>query len=126
MAEMFDEKENYYFVRFNDWHRGFLDDSYKNVSKDGWAKRFKYFVCLKNEIPCSAVQRMNSSSNQQDIKLYYKGNIQTTEAIPKIQTAFSAGNQSGTGSQSSVNTSGFSNVNPPSVQSANVGNGHMI
>ncbi|KAJ0870935.1 putative transcription factor interactor and regulator CCHC(Zn) family [Helianthus annuus] len=72
------------------------------------------------------IARMNSSSNQQDIKLYYKGNVQTVETSPKIQTAFSAGNQSGSGSQSSVNTSGFSNVNPPSVQSASVGNGHMI
>ena len=72
------------------------------------------------------IARMNSLSNQQDIKLYYKGNVQTVEASPKIQTAFSAGNSSGSVSQSSINTSGFSNVNPPSVQSSNVGNGHVI
>ncbi|KAF5799060.1 putative transcription factor interactor and regulator CCHC(Zn) family [Helianthus annuus] len=72
------------------------------------------------------IARMNSSSNQQDIKLYYKGNVQTVEASPKIQTAFSAGNSSGSVSQSSINTSGFSNVNPLSVQSSNVGNEHMI
>ncbi|KAJ0653744.1 hypothetical protein HanOQP8_Chr15g0587011 [Helianthus annuus] len=72
------------------------------------------------------IARLNSSSNQQDIKLYYKGNVQTVEASPKIQTAFSAGNSSRSVSQSSINTSGFSNVNPLSVQSANVGNGHMI
>ena len=46
---MFDEQENYYFERFNDWHHGFLDEGYRKVSKDGWAKRFKYFVCLKDE-----------------------------------------------------------------------------
>ncbi|KAJ0694785.1 hypothetical protein HanPI659440_Chr15g0612761 [Helianthus annuus] len=33
------------------------------------------------------IARMNSSSHQQDIKLYYKGNVQTVEASPKIQTA---------------------------------------
>ncbi|MFS7997636.1 hypothetical protein Hanom_Chr12g01144091 [Helianthus anomalus] len=49
MAKMFDEQENYYFETFNDWHRGFIDDSYSNVKKVGWEKRFKYFVCLKNE-----------------------------------------------------------------------------
>ncbi|KAJ0692724.1 putative transcription factor interactor and regulator CCHC(Zn) family [Helianthus annuus] len=72
------------------------------------------------------IARMNSSSHQQDIKLYYKGNVQTVEASPKIQTAFSAGNSSGTPSPSSVNSSGFSTVNPPSVQSASAGNGHSI
>ncbi|KAM0062129.1 hypothetical protein Hdeb2414_s0004g00144451 [Helianthus debilis subsp. tardiflorus] len=40
------------------------------------------------------IARMNSSTHQQDIKLYYKGNVQTAEASPKIQTAFTAGNQS--------------------------------
>ncbi|KAJ0878177.1 putative transcription factor interactor and regulator CCHC(Zn) family [Helianthus annuus] len=69
---------------------------------------------------------MNSSSHQQDIKLYYKGNVQTVKASPKIQTAFTAGNSSGSVSQSSLNTSGFSSVNPPSVQSTTVGNEHMI
>ncbi|KAJ0531882.1 hypothetical protein HanIR_Chr09g0390521 [Helianthus annuus] len=49
MAMVFDEQENYYFERFNDWHHGFLDEGYRKVSKDGWAKRFKYFVCLKDE-----------------------------------------------------------------------------
>ena len=49
MAMVFDEQENYYFERFNDWHRGFIDDSYRNVKKDGWVKRFKYFVSLQNE-----------------------------------------------------------------------------
>ncbi|KAJ0445529.1 putative transcription factor interactor and regulator CCHC(Zn) family [Helianthus annuus] len=72
------------------------------------------------------IARMHSSSHQQDIKLYYKGNVQTVEASPKIQTTFSAGNSSGTSNPSSVNTSGFSNVNPPSVQSASAGNGHLI
>ncbi|KAM0002005.1 hypothetical protein Hdeb2414_s0348g00873521 [Helianthus debilis subsp. tardiflorus] len=72
------------------------------------------------------IARMNSSNAQQDIKLYYKGNVEKTEASSKIRTAFSVGNSSGSGSQSSVNTSGFSNVNPPSVQSTSVGNGHMI
>ncbi|MFS8024735.1 putative transcription factor interactor and regulator CCHC(Zn) family [Helianthus anomalus] len=46
---VFDEQENCYFERFNDWHHGFLDEGYRKVSKDGWAKRFKYFVCLKDE-----------------------------------------------------------------------------
>ncbi|KAJ0575152.1 hypothetical protein HanIR_Chr05g0209571 [Helianthus annuus] len=69
---------------------------------------------------------MNSSTHQQDIKLYYKGNVQTAEASPKIQTAFSAGNQSEPSSQGSVNTSGFSTVNPPSAQSTSVGNGHLL
>ncbi|KAJ0433365.1 hypothetical protein HanIR_Chr17g0869461 [Helianthus annuus] len=49
MAMMFDEQENYYFERFNDWHHGSLDEGYRKVSKDGWAKRFKYFVCLKDK-----------------------------------------------------------------------------
>ncbi|XP_022007463.1 uncharacterized protein LOC110906666 [Helianthus annuus] len=38
---------------------------------------------------------MNNSGGQQDIKMYYKGNIQNVEASPKIQTAFSAENSSG-------------------------------
>ncbi|MFS7963324.1 hypothetical protein Hanom_Chr08g00736741 [Helianthus anomalus] len=46
MAEMFNEKENDYLESLNDWYRGFIDDSYR---KDGWVKRFKYLVCLKNE-----------------------------------------------------------------------------
>ncbi|KAJ0457967.1 hypothetical protein HanIR_Chr15g0779801 [Helianthus annuus] len=49
MAMMFDEHENYYFERFNNWNNGFLNEGYRKVSKDGWAKRFKYFVCLKDE-----------------------------------------------------------------------------
>ncbi|MFS7919122.1 hypothetical protein Hanom_Chr03g00209141 [Helianthus anomalus] len=49
MAMMFDEKENDYLERFNDWYQGFIDDSYRNVKKDGWVKRVKYFVCLKDE-----------------------------------------------------------------------------
>ncbi|KAF5781427.1 putative transcription factor interactor and regulator CCHC(Zn) family [Helianthus annuus] len=69
---------------------------------------------------------MNSSTHQQDIKLYYKGNVQTAEASPKIQTAFSAGNQSPPSSQESVNTSGFSTVNPPSAQNTSVGNGYLL
>ncbi|KAJ0924926.1 hypothetical protein HanRHA438_Chr04g0153891 [Helianthus annuus] len=71
---------------------------------------------------------MNSSSGQQDIKLYYKGNVQNVEASPKIQAAFSAENSSGSVYQSSFNTSGFSSypsVNP-NVQSSNNGNGHVV
>ncbi|MFS7987877.1 hypothetical protein Hanom_Chr11g01028001 [Helianthus anomalus] len=46
---MFDEKDNYFFERFNDWYEGFVDDSYGRIIKDGWMKRYEYFVCLKKE-----------------------------------------------------------------------------
>ncbi|KAJ0605075.1 hypothetical protein HanHA300_Chr02g0058871 [Helianthus annuus] len=54
------------------------------------------------------IARMNNSSGQQDIKMYFKGNVQNVEASPKIQTAFSAENSSGSLNQSSINNSGFS------------------
>ncbi|KAJ0513480.1 hypothetical protein HanHA300_Chr10g0358081 [Helianthus annuus] len=74
------------------------------------------------------IARMNNSSGQQDIKMYYKGNVQNIEESPKIQTAFSAENSSGSVNQSSINTRGFSSypsVNP-SVQSSNNSNGHVL
>ncbi|KAJ0611750.1 hypothetical protein HanHA300_Chr01g0019281 [Helianthus annuus] len=74
------------------------------------------------------IARMNNSSGQQDIKMYYKGNVQSVEASPKIQTAFSVENSSGSVNQSSVNTSSFSyypSVNP-NVQSSNSSNGHVL
>ncbi|KAJ0481200.1 putative transcription factor interactor and regulator CCHC(Zn) family [Helianthus annuus] len=61
------------------------------------------------------IARMNNPSGQQDIKMYYKGNVQNVEANPKIQTAFSAENSSRSLNQSSNNNSGFSSypsVNP--------------
>ncbi|MFS7953365.1 hypothetical protein Hanom_Chr07g00617681 [Helianthus anomalus] len=59
MTMMFDEEENYYFEKFNDWYEWFIDDSYRNVKKDGWVKRFRYFVCLKNETVDDLVNRYN-------------------------------------------------------------------
>ncbi|KAJ0726871.1 putative transcription factor interactor and regulator CCHC(Zn) family [Helianthus annuus] len=78
---------------------------------------------------------MNNPSGQQDIKMYYKGNVQNVEASPKIQTAFSAENSSRSLNQSSNNNSVFSSY--PSVnlnvstsnhqfQSSNNGNGHVL
>ncbi|KAF5813672.1 hypothetical protein HanXRQr2_Chr03g0101521 [Helianthus annuus] len=81
------------------------------------------------------IARMNNSSGQQDIKIYFKGNVQNVEASPKIQTAFSAENSSGSLNQSSINNSGFSSypsVNPNvstsnhQFQSSNNGNGHVL
>ncbi|KAJ0545621.1 putative transcription factor interactor and regulator CCHC(Zn) family [Helianthus annuus] len=81
------------------------------------------------------IARMNNPSGQQDIKMYYKGNVQNVEASPKIQTAFSAENSSGSLNQSSNNNSGFSSypsVNPNvstsnhQYQIPNNGNGHVL
>ncbi|KAJ0570634.1 hypothetical protein HanHA300_Chr05g0180271 [Helianthus annuus] len=81
------------------------------------------------------IARMNNPSGQQDIKMYYKGRVQDVEASPKIQTAFSAENSSGTINQSPNNSSGVSSypsVNPKSStssyhsQSSTSGNGCVI
>ncbi|KAJ0752310.1 hypothetical protein HanPI659440_Chr09g0322871 [Helianthus annuus] len=78
---------------------------------------------------------MNNSSGQQDVKIYYKGNVQEAEMSPKIQTAFSAGNSSGNVDRGSNNNSVFSSypsVNPKSstssfhYQSSKSGNGCVI
>ncbi|KAJ0576564.1 hypothetical protein HanOQP8_Chr05g0182211 [Helianthus annuus] len=61
------------------------------------------------------IARMNNPSGQQDIKMYYKGNVQNVEASPKVQTAFSAENSSGSVNQSPISNSGvssYSNVIP--------------
>ncbi|KAF5803608.1 hypothetical protein HanXRQr2_Chr06g0273371 [Helianthus annuus] len=81
------------------------------------------------------IARMNNLSGQQDIKMYYKGNVQNVETNPKIQTAFKAENSSGSLNQSSNNNSGFSSypsVNPNvstsnhQFQSSNNSNGHVL
>ncbi|KAF5772995.1 putative transcription factor interactor and regulator CCHC(Zn) family [Helianthus annuus] len=81
------------------------------------------------------IARMNNPSNQQDVRMYYKGSVQEVEMSPKIQTAFSAGNSSGTDDQSSNSSSGISSypsVNPKSSntsfqhQSSKTGNGCVI
>ncbi|KAJ0884606.1 putative transcription factor interactor and regulator CCHC(Zn) family [Helianthus annuus] len=81
------------------------------------------------------IARMNSPSGQQDIKMYYKGSFQDVEASPKVQTAFSAENSSGSVNQSPNNSSGFSpysSVNPKvstssyQSQGSNNGNGYVI
>ncbi|KAJ0592775.1 hypothetical protein HanHA300_Chr03g0089081 [Helianthus annuus] len=81
------------------------------------------------------IVRMNNPSGQQDVKMYYKGSVQEVEMSPKIQTAFSAGNSSGTVDQSSSSNNGFSsypNVNPKSstsshqFQSSNSSNGQVL
>ncbi|KAJ0508710.1 hypothetical protein HanIR_Chr11g0520351 [Helianthus annuus] len=81
------------------------------------------------------IARMNNSSGQQDIKMYFKGNVQNVEASLKIQTAFSAENSSGSLNQSSINNSGLSSypgVNPNvstsnhQFQRSNNGNGHVL
>ncbi|KAJ0599090.1 putative transcription factor interactor and regulator CCHC(Zn) family [Helianthus annuus] len=81
------------------------------------------------------IARMNNPSGQQDIKMYYKGSIQEVEMSPKIQTAFSVGNSSGTVDQSSNSSSGifsYPSVNPKSStssfhsQSSKSGNGCVI
>ncbi|KAM0049960.1 hypothetical protein Hdeb2414_s0008g00292041 [Helianthus debilis subsp. tardiflorus] len=78
---------------------------------------------------------MNSLSGQQDIKIYFKGSVQEVEASPKVQTAFSAENSSGSVNQSSNSSSGVSSypsVNPKSstsshqFQSSNNSNGHVL
>ncbi|KAJ0715440.1 putative transcription factor interactor and regulator CCHC(Zn) family [Helianthus annuus] len=75
-----------------------------------WATIAQFIEKLEaQDLEQQKIARMNSSTHQQDIKLYYKGKVQTAEASPKIQTAFSAGNQSEPSSQGSVNTSGFQN-----------------
>ncbi|KAJ0686606.1 putative transcription factor interactor and regulator CCHC(Zn) family [Helianthus annuus] len=48
------------------------------------------------------IARMNNPSGQQDIKMYYKGSVQDAELSPKVQTAFSAENSSGSVNQSSI------------------------
>ncbi|KAJ0613911.1 putative transcription factor interactor and regulator CCHC(Zn) family [Helianthus annuus] len=81
------------------------------------------------------IARMNNASGQQDVKMYYKGSVQEVEMSPKIQTAFSAENSSGTVNQSSNSSSGFSsypNVNPKNsisshqFQSSNSSNGQVL
>ncbi|KAJ0614576.1 putative transcription factor interactor and regulator CCHC(Zn) family [Helianthus annuus] len=78
---------------------------------------------------------MNNPSNQQDVKMYYKGNVPKAERSPKIQTAFSAGNSSENAEQSPNSNSGFSSY--PSVnlkdttssfqhQSSKSGNSYVI
>ncbi|MFS8027761.1 putative transcription factor interactor and regulator CCHC(Zn) family [Helianthus anomalus] len=54
------------------------------------------------------IAMMNNSSGQQDIKMYYKGSVQEVEMSPKVQTAFSAENSSGSINQSPNNSSGLS------------------
>ncbi|KAJ0566043.1 hypothetical protein HanIR_Chr06g0269411 [Helianthus annuus] len=80
------------------------------------------------------IARMNSPSGQQDIKMYYKGSVQDVEATPKVQTAFSAKNSSGSVNQSPNSTIGFSSypgVNPKvstsshQFQSSNNSNGRI-
>ncbi|XP_035831889.1 interaptin-like [Helianthus annuus] len=51
---------------------------------------------------------MNNPSAQQDVKMYFKGGVQDVEASPKIQTAFSAENSSGSINQSPNSSSGIS------------------
>ncbi|KAF5774942.1 putative transcription factor interactor and regulator CCHC(Zn) family [Helianthus annuus] len=81
------------------------------------------------------IARMNNPSGQQDVKMYYKGNVQVVELSPKVQTDFSAQNSSGSVNQSSNNSSGFStypSVNPKSstsshqFQSSNSNNGQVL
>ncbi|KAJ0576082.1 hypothetical protein HanIR_Chr05g0220111 [Helianthus annuus] len=78
---------------------------------------------------------MNNPSGQQDIKMYYKGSVQDVEVSPKVQTAFSVENSSGSVNQSPNTSSGFSsypsvnpNVSASSYQSQNLksGNGYVI
>ncbi|KAJ0804566.1 putative transcription factor interactor and regulator CCHC(Zn) family [Helianthus annuus] len=78
---------------------------------------------------------MNNPSAQQHVKMYFKGNVQNVEASPKIQTAFSAENTSGSNNQYPNNSTGFSsypNLNPNSSttsfqhQSSKTGNGCVI
>ncbi|KAM0020053.1 putative transcription factor interactor and regulator CCHC(Zn) family [Helianthus debilis subsp. tardiflorus] len=81
------------------------------------------------------IARMNNPSGQQDIKMYYRGNVQNVETSPKVQTAFSAENSSGSVNQSPISNSGFSsypNVNPNvsssshQFQSSNNSNCHVL
>ncbi|MCQ7285354.1 zinc finger domain-containing protein, partial [Salmonella enterica] len=79
----------------------------------------------------------NSSSGQQDVKMYYKGSIPVPESerSPKIQTAFSAGDSTEKADQSSTKSSGFSSfpsANPKESntsfqsQGTKTGNGYVI
>ncbi|KAJ0804834.1 hypothetical protein HanPI659440_Chr02g0042621 [Helianthus annuus] len=80
------------------------------------------------------IARMNCPSGQQEIKMYYIGSVQDVETSPKVQTAFSAENSSGSVNQSLNSSSGFSSypsVNPKSTtshqfQSSNSNNGHVL
>ncbi|XP_022003443.1 interaptin-like [Helianthus annuus] len=66
--------------------------------------------------------------------MYYKGSVQDTELIPKVQTAFSAENSSGSVNQSSSSSgfSSYSSVNPKSstsshqFQNTNSSNGQVL
>ncbi|MFS7974763.1 hypothetical protein Hanom_Chr10g00872511 [Helianthus anomalus] len=49
MVKMFDEQENDYLERLNDWYMGYLDSSYRNEDVSIWVKRFEHFLCQKNE-----------------------------------------------------------------------------
>ncbi|KAJ0914798.1 putative transcription factor interactor and regulator CCHC(Zn) family [Helianthus annuus] len=67
------------------------------------------------------IARMSNPSGQQDVKMYYKGNVQEVERSPKIQTAFITGNSSENVDQDTNNSSGFSSypsVNPKSSSSS--------
>ncbi|KAJ0496012.1 hypothetical protein HanIR_Chr12g0615361 [Helianthus annuus] len=79
MAMMFDEQENYYFERFNNWNNGFLDEGYRKVSKDGWAKRFKYFVCLKDETLDDLKNRYSVLLNYMKDHEIYPSNLEKLE-----------------------------------------------
>ncbi|KAJ0770600.1 hypothetical protein HanPI659440_Chr07g0259481 [Helianthus annuus] len=78
------------------------------------------------------IARMNNPSNQQDVKMYYKGGVQDVEMSPKIQTAFSAGNSSDQSPSISSGISSYPSVNPKSStssfhsQSSKSGNGCVI
>ncbi|KAJ0540875.1 putative transcription factor interactor and regulator CCHC(Zn) family [Helianthus annuus] len=81
------------------------------------------------------IARMSNPNSQQDVKMYFKGGVQDIEASPKIQTAFSAENSSGTINQTTSSSSGVSSypsVNPKSSassfqsQSSKSGNGCVI
>ncbi|KAJ0601722.1 putative transcription factor interactor and regulator CCHC(Zn) family [Helianthus annuus] len=49
MTMSFDVQENNDLERMNSWYRGHLSNSYRNLSKEVWCKRFECFLSKKDE-----------------------------------------------------------------------------
>ena len=84
---MFEEYENDYLERLNNWFYGFLDNRYNDVKESEWVNRFDCFLCKKDE-------KLDELENRFEILLdhlkRYETKMSNTEKISKFADALPA------------------------------------